>query len=158
MKPLQRKYDTLETENQELRDSLLKATTREIKRTVDDAVRSAAKELKVLDSATDDALLLGGQMLKPNEDGTVTTEDGLTPKQWLEDLQTVKTHWWPPSQGGGAGGGGGGLGNVGANPFSFEHWNLTKQGKLYRENPERAGQLAKAAGTTIGGKKPLPKK
>jgi hypothetical protein len=122
VKPLQRKHDTLAEENAELRASLEKSSAREIKRTIDDAVSGAAKKLKVLPTAIDDALLLGGRVLKPNEDGTITTEDGLTPEQWLEDLQTVKTHWWPPSQGGGAGGGGGGLGNVGQNPFSNEHW------------------------------------
>ena len=35
------------------------------------------------------------------------------------------------------------------NPFAKEHWNLTEQGKLFKENPEQARALAKAAGITI---------
>lgn len=37
----------------------------------------------------------------------------------------------------------------GANPFSKEGWNMTEQGKLLRENPEQARQLASAAGMKI---------
>ncbi|GIN08671.1 scaffold protein [Shouchella clausii] len=32
------------------------------------------------------------------------------------------------------------------NPFSKEHWNLTEQGKLYKENPELYKHLAAQAG------------
>ena len=35
------------------------------------------------------------------------------------------------------------------NPFAKETFNLTEQGKLYRENPEQARALAAAAGVTI---------
>ncbi|MGL5436599.1 MAG: phage scaffolding protein [Lachnospiraceae bacterium] len=35
------------------------------------------------------------------------------------------------------------------NPFAKESFNLTEQGKLLRDNPEQAKQLAAAAGTTI---------
>lgn len=35
------------------------------------------------------------------------------------------------------------------NPFAKEQWNLTEQGKLFKENPEQARALAKAAGITI---------
>ncbi len=42
-------------------------------------------------------------------------------------------------------------GNPTNNPFSKEHFNLTEQGKLFRENPQQARALAQAAGITIGG-------
>lgn len=32
------------------------------------------------------------------------------------------------------------------NPFSNEHWNLTEQGRLFREEPEKAKQLQALAG------------
>lgn len=32
------------------------------------------------------------------------------------------------------------------NPFSKEHWNLTEQGRLFREEPEKAKQLQASAG------------
>lgn len=35
------------------------------------------------------------------------------------------------------------------NPFAKESWNLTEQGKLLRENPEQAREMAAAAGTPI---------
>ena len=35
---------------------------------------------------------------------------------------------------------------AGVNPFAKESWNMTEQGKLLRENPEQARQLASAAG------------
>ena len=38
-----------------------------------------------------------------------------------------------------------GTGNFVKNPFSKEHWNLTEQGRLYRENPQLYEQLKKQA-------------
>lgn len=35
------------------------------------------------------------------------------------------------------------------NPFMKEHWNLTEQGKMLRDNPEQARVMASAAGVTI---------
>lgn len=35
------------------------------------------------------------------------------------------------------------------NPWSKEHFNLTEQGKLIRENPVQARELAETAGITI---------
>lgn len=44
----------------------------------------------------------------------------------------------------------GGSGDPGAvNPFAKEHWNLTEQGRMLRDNPEQARAMAKAAGVTI---------
>jgi hypothetical protein len=82
---------------------------------------------------------------------------GIEPEAWLTDLQTKRAHWWGPSSGGGAGGNRGGV-DTSNNPFSHEHWNMTEQGKLVRENRAKAEQLAKLAGTTIGGQKPAAKK
>ena len=44
----------------------------------------------------------------------------------------------------------GGTGGVGtANPFTKEHWNMTEQGKLFRNNPEEARAMATAAGVNL---------
>ncbi len=43
----------------------------------------------------------------------------------------------------------GGTGGNGANPFAKETFNLTEQGKLFKENPEQARALAAVAGVTI---------
>lgn len=60
-----------------------------------------------------------------------------------------------PATGGGATGserGGGG-----ANPWRADQWNVTEQGRVYKEDPAKAERLAKAAGTTIGGPRPVVK-
>lgn len=43
----------------------------------------------------------------------------------------------------------GGGGNTGKNPFAKDTYNLTEQGKLLRDNPAQARELAAAAGVTI---------
>lgn len=43
----------------------------------------------------------------------------------------------------------GGAGGMSSNPFAKETFNMTEQGKLFRENPEQARALAAAAGITI---------
>ena len=43
----------------------------------------------------------------------------------------------------------GGSGGSGVNPFAKETFNLTEQGKMFRENPEQARAMAAAAGITI---------
>lgn len=43
----------------------------------------------------------------------------------------------------------GGTGGGGANPFAKETFNLTEQGKMFRENPEQAKAMAAAAGIII---------
>lgn len=50
-----------------------------------------------------------------------------------------KTHYTPQSGGG----------HSGKNPFEKESFNLTEQGKLFRENPEQARVMAAAAGVEI---------
>ncbi len=43
----------------------------------------------------------------------------------------------------------GGKGGNTANPFAKETWNMTEQGKIFRENPAQARELAAAAGVEI---------
>lgn len=54
-------------------------------------------------------------------------------------------------KGGNSGGGSGsGTGDGGfKNPWSKEHWNMTEQGKLFKESPEKARQLAAQVGHKI---------
>ena len=40
-------------------------------------------------------------------------------------------------------------GNPTKNPFAKETFNLTEQGKMFKENPAQAKELAAAAGVTI---------
>lgn len=162
--PVERERDQLKTK--------LEATTATVEelqgvlrsRDIKDNVMAAALKGKVVETAVDDVLMLADRVFEVGEDGAVTTKDGvgvtpgLTPEQWLTEMQPKRPHWWPASQGGGAQGGNGGGGGFANNPWSHEHWNMTEQGRMMNQDRQKADQMAKAAGTSIGGPKPAPKK
>lgn len=157
--PVERQAQTLQQQLSEANASLEMLRAKDSLRIVTDAVRGAASKLKVVDSAVEDVTLLAERLFTIDETGAVVTKDnvGVTPgisaDVWLTDMQAKRPHWWGPSQGGGAGGNRGGGSGV-TNPWSKDSWNLTEQGRIYKENSGKAEQLAKAAGTTIGGPKP----
>lgn len=162
--PVERERDSLKTQLSE-KDSLIdQLQGKERTRTLHEQIRSAAKEAKLLDEALEDAILLGERVFELGEDGKAVVKEGvgftpgLQPKDWFSDLQPKRPHWWGGSVGGGAGGNRGGTGGPDGNPWTAENWNMTKQGEIYRKDPTRAEQLAKAAGTSIGGAKPTAKK
>lgn len=136
-------------------------------RTIRDQIREAAlsKDVGIRSEALDDALLFGDRVFELTDDGKVVTRDnvgvtpGLDPKQWLQDLRDKRPHWWPESVGGGSRGTRGGAPSSGAdNPWSAEGWNMTRQGAYLREHgAEKAGKMAEAAGTKVGGPRPRPK-
>lgn len=160
--PIERERDQLKVKNTELMTENEGFKTQNRTRSIHDAVRTAARSTKILASAEDDALMYAERMFEVQADGIVVTKDnigitpGLTPELWLKDMSEKKPHWWGPSQGGGARNGGG-SGNIVENPFSHEHWNMTKQGEMVKADPAKADRYAKAAGTTVGGRKPEPK-
>lgn len=150
--------DTLKAENETLRGSI-EARDR------NDSVRGIAAESKAHSTATPDIEMAASAMLEKDESGKWVTKsgiEGLTPgldvKGWMKEMQKLRPHWWPESEGGGALGGGGGGGFTGNNPWSAEHWNLTQQGAVVNgQGREVADRMAKAAGTTVGGLKPVKK-
>lgn len=163
--PVERELGQYKTRATELEATVGSYVAKERSRSIADAVGRAARAAKVQDTALEDVMLYGNHLFEVDEDGRVVTKDGvgvtpgLEPQAWLSDIQDKKPHWFQPvTTGGGAGGNGGRGGAGGSNPFSAEHWNMSEQGKILRENPSRADQLAKAAGTTVGGPKPAPKK
>ena len=117
-------------------------------------IRKVASEANVVSSAMEDVILNGVASLELNDDGVAVTKDtGLLASVWMTDMKPKRGHWWPPSEGGGAEGGKG-SGQTGDNPFTRKNWNMTAQGVLAKNNPEAAAQLAKQAGTTVGGTMP----
>lgn len=165
--PGERKNKELEKANAELTEANAKFVAADRTRKVHDVVREALVASKVLPDAHEDALLLADRVFEIREDdGKVTTRDniGITPgldaAGWLTEIQDRRRHWWPDSVGGGSRGSGPGVGGPGGkNPWSFENWNMTDQGRYIREHgSERSEVLAKAAGTTVGGRKPLQKR
>ena len=161
--PVERERDTVKGQLAEALKQIGEFQAKETQRTIFDKIREAATSAKILPEALDDALLLAERVFEVTEDGRVVTKDnvGVTPgidaAVWFNELQTKRPHWWGPSAGGGARGNGGG-GGAGTNPWTHEHWNLTEQGKLLTTNRARAEQLAKSAGTLIGGPKPAARK
>jgi len=157
--PLERQITTLTTEKGDLETAVGAYKGNERKRTIHDHIRKAASTAKLRDTAMEDALLLGENIFDVDESGRVVTKDnvgvtpGIEPTVWLSEVKNTRPHWWPESQGAGLPGGQGG--NAGANnPFTAANWNMTEQGKLVTADRSRAEQLAKSAGTTLGGPKP----
>lgn len=163
--PIERENSQLKAQITE-RDGIISAyKTKETIRTVHDSVREAiGKQQGFQQTAIEDALMHAERMFEVNEDGKVVTRDevGVTPGidavVWLTEMQVKRPHWWGTTSGGGSRGNNGSGGSpTGNNPFTREHWNMTEQGKLLRTNRARAEQLAKSAGTTIGGGMPAKK-
>lgn len=136
--------------------------SKEKQRKISDAIRVAAVKLKVQESAIEDAIMLGERSFEVTEEDRIITRDGIgvTPgveaETWLTDMQAKRPHWWGTSQGGGANGSRS-TATGAENPWSDAHWNMTKQGQIFNENASKAEQMAKAAGTSLGGPRP-PKK
>jgi hypothetical protein len=162
--PVERERDTLKTKVGELEGEVTTYKGDRKTRTIHDSIREAATKAKLLPEALDDALMLGERVFDVGEDGKVTIKDnvgftpGVDPTVWFTDMQKKRPHWWGPSSGGGAGGNRGGGNGITTNPWASDTWNMTEQGRIYVENPERATQLATQAGTKIGGMRPQPKK
>ena len=157
--PLKRELDQISTERDALLGENTEFKTKETNRTITDAVRQAATGLKVIDTAMDDVLMLAERVFDVSEDGRVVTKDGVgvTPgieaDIWFTEMQDKRPHWWPAATGGGANGGSNG-GGFASNPFSAQHWNMTKQGEAIKEDRSKAERMAAAAGTSVGGPKP----
>ena len=164
LSPIERERDQLKAANATLTTQVGEFTAKERQRLITDSVRAAATKLKMQPEAFEDAILLAERVMEVDEEGKVIVKDkvGFTPgidaESWLNDMQSKKPHWWGPTQGGGARGSfGPGATGSGKNPWSHEHWNVTEQGKIMREDKKKAEQLATNAGTTIGGRKPAKK-
>lgn len=158
--PVERERDQLKQQLGE-KDKVIEGfTTKERTRMIGTALTKAARDAKVVDSAMDDIELYGDRIFEVQEDGSVVTRDnvgvtpGLSPKAWLEDMQSKRPHWWGPTTGGGAGGNRNGPNGSGPNPWAHDTWNMTEQGAILKADRKRAEQLAKQAGTTLGGGRP----
>jgi len=160
--PVERENINLKKKLEDAEGELETLRSEKIQRLVHDKVRAAAAEGKVIPEAIDDVLLLANAVFEVTSDGVVLTREnpygmtaGLAPDLWLQEMQEKRPHWWPRSTGGESKGSGssGGFSN---NPWTNEHWNLTEQGKVVKQHgQERAEQMAKAAGTTFGGPRPM---
>lgn len=160
--PLEREIGLLKTANGVLEKENTEFKGMEKTRKIQDHVRQAAVKVGIVPSALEDALMLGERMLELDEAGVVITRDavgvtpGVSPEVWLQEVLTKRPHWVPPSEGGGARGVSGK--GFAANPWSHEAWNMTEQMRIERADPKKAEDMARSAGTKIGGLKPPAKK
>ena len=74
--------------------------------------------------------------------------DYITPEEYVLSLKQTARHYFNIPFGGGASGSDNSF--AGKNPWSKDGWNDTAQAKVYREDPIKAEQLAKAAGSYLG--------
>ena len=159
--PLERQIATLTTERDEFQGQVSVFEERDVTRTIHDKIRVAAMDGKVQNTAIADALAAGSAVFQIDELGNVVTRDnvgvtpGIDPSVWLTEMKATRPHWWPESRGVGANGGKGSTGGV--NPFSADGWNMTEQGVMVRTDRNKADQMARAAGTTVGGQRPVKK-
>lgn len=160
--PIQRELDTAKVTLAQKDELINGFNEKDRKRTIGDSIREASTKSNVIPTALEDVIMLAERMFEVDENGKVITKDGVgvTPgvdaSVWLTDMQAKRPHWWPASKGAGAGGSGGG-GGFTDNPFTHDGWNMTAQGQLQKADPVKAAQMAKAAGTTVGGPKPMKK-
>lgn len=135
--------DALEKQITALKEANEQAKS-EYEQKIKDAKLDAAIKIAVGANAQDVeivASLIDRNKLILNDDGKVTGLD-----EQVKALQTNKSFLFKQGAGGYQPNGGG---NPDKNPFAKETFNLTEQGKLFRENPEQARSLAAAAGVTI---------
>ena len=161
--PLERKIDELTEANSTLTTERDGFSNQIVDMRKSSAIRKAAADAKVLGTAIGDVEIIARSAFDFTDDGNLVANDksGITPGLGLDvyfrEMQKTRPHWWPQSEGGGAGGGGPKSPDGGPNPWGADTWNMTKQGEIVRSNRELADQLAKAAGTTVGGQKPVKK-
>ncbi len=162
--PIERQNKQLTEERDALTMKLAEFQGRETRRTIHDNVRKQLIEQKVVSSAHEDALMLAERVMEITEDGKVLTKDGvgvtpgIDPGLWLSEMQPKREHWWTQSVGGGAGGGSSQQ-TFGKNPWSEDHWNLSEQGRVYREQgKDKAEMMASAAKSKIGATAPTKAK
>lgn len=153
LKQLSEQKSLFEQENNTLKEVL---TTKER----NSIIREIASESKCHGTAIQDIEMAASSMFEKSEENKWVTKNGiegilpgLSPKEWIKEMQRVRPHWWPESLGSGSKGGTPNFGNTN-NPFSKEHWNLTEQLKLKTSNPTMASHLEKIAGVVFGQLRP----
>lgn len=157
--PYEREKSTLAAKLTELEQLNQQYSAKERQRVIHDSIRQTALDAKIAPEALEDVLLNAERVFELDESGKPVVKDnvgftpGIDPKVWISEIQPKRPLWWGVSQGGGARGNSG-TGHGVVNPFSKDNWNLTEQGRVYTQNPQQAEQLAKSAGTFVGGPRP----
>jgi len=116
------KLDAAANQIKEVQDKASKWENKFRDKVVEDTIRKASIEAKVLPAAYEDVILRAKSIFRMSEDGDVEARDRngnlmkvgdliATPKNWIDSLKDSHPHYWPGSSGGGFGGSGGGGGD-----------------------------------------------
>jgi len=153
-KTLQDKYDDLLKETEGLR-------IERIQRVVRDDIAVSAKKAGVDPDSMSDIEIVSSLVFETGDGGVVTKKnpygfpEGLNSELFFQEAKTLRPKWYPPAVGGGAAGTKGGV-KFSDNPWGKDSWNVTNQGRIYKEHgQEKAEAMARAAGTVLGGPKPV---
>ena len=117
------------------------ATKRGLRPTaIPDATARARATFKLVDGAPQ---AFNGETVRMGKDGV----SPMTLAEWVDGLVGDAPHLFEANAGGGAvGSGSGGVGNRSVrNPFRKEHWNVTEQMKLEKNDPALAARLKASA-------------
>lgn len=161
--PIERERDEWKNKATTFESQVGELTGKEKSRAIRDSIRKAASTHKALDTAIEDIEVLGERLFEIDDSGRIVAKEnvgitpGIDPAMWLGDQRDKKPHWFPGNVGGGSGGGKGN-GGGGVNPWSHDGWNLTEQGKILRENKEKATRMASMHGVDINNPKRPAKK
>lgn len=153
----EKQLDNLKTENGGLKRSLED-------RVIGDALRKAGTAQGLRAEAVDDLIARGRSVFKVDSDGNLISleSDGETPKlndkgdafganDFVGGLVKSAPHLFGDSKGSdsrGSGSGGGSDAN-GPNPWAKDTFNLTKQGEMIKDDPQKAKRLAAKVGKVI---------
>jgi len=115
---------------------------------VSHAVRGAAIEGKVVDTAVEDVLSRAAAVFKVDDEGKVVPIDGtfgkdgktlMTPFEWVDGMRDKAPHWFPAAQGAGARGGGTGGGGDGFHTITREQARDMQKYRAAKEAAHKAG-------------------
>lgn len=139
--------ETLKATIKKLQDDN-KAAAETSAKEMDDLKRQTAVKIAIASDAQDAEIVAGlfdTSKIVFDDQGNVTAglneqkERLMKDKPFLFKTKDTQSHYAP--NGGGA--------PAGSNPFKKETFNLTKQGELFKSNPEQAKALAAEAGVTL---------
>jgi hypothetical protein len=141
-----------------LKNELMKLTRELETMRIDEAAVNVALKAGLEESAVDDIKsraratfkLVDGKPKAIGFDGLEITDDRgdpLTYERWIQSLKPNAPHLFKRNAGGGGVPGRGAPGRIdeSKNPFKKDEFNLTQQGRIYRENPEKAARMREAA-------------
>lgn len=155
LRPVERKLEEAQGTIAEREKELGEFKGRERRRTIIGSATNAAmlKELGVEADAVEDIELWAMHNFTIEEaTGSVISLEtvgtpGLSPKEVLADLRASgkRRHWFGVTQGAGAAGGRPNGESFDKNPFSAEHFSLTRIGQVVRQDPQKALRMATQA-------------